>query len=127
MRVRVQHGLPFVAAEVEVGGLSVGLGDVLIDTGSAGTILSADRLLDLGIKPAPDDPLTRIRGVGGAEWVFSKTVTRLSVGPLVAAGFVVQVGALDYGLPLDAIIGMDFLLRVGARIDLRALELGPGN
>ena len=126
MRIRITFGLPFVTANVHIAGVTVDLDTVLLDTGSAGTILSADRLLELGITPAPDDPLTRIRGVGGAEWVFSKRVSSLVVGPLAASEFQVQVGALDYGMPLDGIIGVDFLLQVGAVVDLRRREVVPG-
>ena len=38
--------------------------------------------------------------------------------------FSVQIGALDYGFPLQGILGMDFFLRMGALIDLAHLTLG---
>ena len=43
------------------------------------------------------NPLRRIRGVGGSEFVFIKTLDRLTVGALSASAFTVEVGALDYG------------------------------
>jgi hypothetical protein len=36
---------------------------------------------------------------------------------------VLEVGAMDYGINLDGILGMDFLLHVGAVIDLAALRI----
>jgi hypothetical protein len=37
--------------------------------------------------------------------------------------FAIEVGAMDYGFSLDGIVGMDFLLQVGAVIDLSRLEV----
>jgi len=37
--------------------------------------------------------------------------------------FAIEVGAMDYGFAIDGIIGTDFLLQVGAVIDLSRLEI----
>jgi len=37
--------------------------------------------------------------------------------------FEIEVGAMDYGFPADGILGLDYLLRTGALIDLQHLEL----
>ncbi len=102
-------------------GRRLDLENVLLDTGSASTIFSADRLLDIDLRCEPTDILNRIRGVGGTEFVFSKTIDRLSLGSLMVADFEIEVGAMDYGFgfELDGIVGMDFLEQVGAVIDLR--------
>jgi len=66
--------------------------------------------------------LNRIRGVGGTEFVFSKTVDRVALGEdLWLENFKIEVGAMDYGFnfELEGIVGMDFLEKVGASIDLR--------
>ena len=52
----------------------------------------------------------RIRGVGGAEFVFTKRIDRLAIGELDSHNFESEVGAMDYGFPIDGIIGMDFLI-----------------
>ncbi len=102
-------------------GRSLDLDNVLLDTGSASTIFSADRLLDVDVRCEPTDILNRVRGVGGTEFVFSKTIDGLSLGELKVEDFEIEVGAMDYGFnfELDGILGMDFLERVGAVIDLR--------
>jgi hypothetical protein len=101
-------------------GRHLDLENVLLDTGSATTIFSADRLLDIDLRCEPRDILNRIRGVGGTEFVFSKTIDRLFLGALSVTEFEVEVGAMDYGFrfDLDGIVGMDFLEQVGAVIDL---------
>ena len=94
-----------------------------MDTGSAGTIFSIDKLLAIGLKYAPDDAVHRIHGVGGTEFVFSKTVERLAVGNIYVDDFEIEVGAMNYGFAMDGIIGVDFLLSVGAIIDLAMMEV----
>ena len=67
--------------------------------------------------------MQRIRGIGGAEFVFVKRIDRLSVGELQVSDFEIEVGAMDYGFAIDGILGTDFLLQVGAVIDLSRLEI----
>ena len=62
-------------------------------------------------------------GIGGAEFVFVKRIDRLSVGELQVSDFAIEVGAMDYSFAIDGIIGTDFLLQVGAVIDLARLEI----
>jgi hypothetical protein len=96
---------------------------ILVDTGSGGTILSVDKVAGIGLQYEPDELVHRIRGVGGSEFVFSKVVDRLSLDELQASTFEVEVGAMDYGFPMDGIVGMDFLLQTGAIIDLGQLDV----
>lgn len=126
MRIRLEDGLPFVEATVIVGGKKVDLPIALIDTGSAGTLVNADRLLDEGVTAEPTDRIGSVRGIGGVEYVLRKRVSEVRVGGLPLRDVEVQVGALDYGFVVDAIIGADVLHGLGAVIDLGQLELtGP--
>jgi hypothetical protein len=118
-----ERGLPFATVTLSVGGGSVELERVLIDTGSAGCVFSADHLLDIGVAPEVGDRLRRIRGVGGAEFVFTRRVRSLRVAELEVTDFEVEVGAMDYGFDLRGIIGTDFLLATQAIIDLAAGEI----
>ena len=96
---------------------------MIVDTGSASSLLSADAVLSVDLLPEPMDRLRRIRGVGGVEFVFTKEVDQLECGPLAADDFELEVGALDYGFPIQGILGADFLIRTEAVIDLKAMEL----
>jgi len=73
----------------------------------------------VGLQYEANDPVQRIRGVRGAEFVFIKRVDRLSVGELQVSDFDIEVGAMDYGFAIDGIIGTDFLLQVGAVCAMR--------
>ncbi len=77
----------------------------------------------MGLKLAPHDPIRTIRGVGGTEFVFVKNIDRLEMGTLQARNVEIEIGAMDYGMAIYGIIGMDFLLDVGATIDLRKCEV----
>lgn len=123
MRLRLLDGLPFVDAALMHHGQSLRLENVLIDTGSAGTIFAADRLYEIGISYLPTDEVYRIRGAGGAEFVFVKQIDRLAVGELQADNFSIEIGAMDYGFHIDGILGMDFLTTVGAIVNLATMTI----
>ncbi len=124
MRIQVWDGLPYIAVTLLYRGQQLDLEKVLLDTGSAGTLFAADQVLGIGLQYEADDPVQRIHGVGGGEFVFVKRIDRLAVGELLVSDFAVEVGAMDYGFAIDGIVGMDFLMQVGAVIDLSHLEIG---
>ena len=108
MNIRLRDGLPFVSVSIAYQGEQLELHNCLLNTGSAGTIFSADH---------------RIRGVGGAEFVFTKRVESLHLDKLNVTDFEVEIGGMDYGFSLDGIIGLDFLRAVQAIIDLNQLRI----
>jgi len=67
--------------------------------------------------------LLTVRGVGGAEVVFTRLVDRVQVGCRAVEQFEVEIGGMDYGFEIDGILGMDFLMRTGAIINLHRLQL----
>ncbi|CUS04522.2 conserved protein of unknown function [Candidatus Promineifilum breve] len=71
MNLSIRYGLPFVSAEIEYNGRTQKLDNVLLDTGSAGTLFQVDRLMEIDLRMEPQDLVRRIRGVGGTEFVFS--------------------------------------------------------
>jgi hypothetical protein len=125
MMIRLDHGLAYVEADLAFRGKILHLDSVILDTGSASTLFASDGLLELGIVPEPTDSLRRIGGIGGVEFVFTKRIDRLAVGEIAILDFEIQVGAMEYGFPAQGILGLDFLLRAGAFIDLDRLELHP--
>lgn len=70
-----------------------------------------------------DDVLGTISGVGGSEFVFFKTVDAIEVNGFKIVNFQVDVGTMNYGINIDGIIGMDFLLKAKGIIDLNELIL----
>lgn len=123
MKLKLIDGLPFAEAVLIHGNSEVKLAKVLIDTGSATTLISADKVIDLGLGPSPHDKIHAVRGVGGTEFVYEKYVDCIQVEEICSKNFRVQVGAMDYGFEIDGIIGMDFLLANKAIIDTGDLHL----
>lgn len=123
MRLTLKDDLPFVQVTVSYRGAELKISDVLVDTGSATTILAADQVTRIGIVPEPSDILYTVRGVGGIETVFTRQIGQLSIGHREVTDFEIEVGGMDYGFEIQGILGMDFLLRAGAIINLRDLSL----
>ena len=123
MTIRLEEGLPYVTAMLTHRGHSLTLAKVLLDTGSAGTIFSVHHMASVGLVPEPDDPLHQITGVGGTEFVFAKRIDSLTVGDLSVNNSMIEIGAMDYDLDLDGIVGTDFLVQTGAVIDLVHFEI----
>jgi hypothetical protein len=58
-------------------------------------------------------------GVGGVEEVDVHNFEFLAIEPEIAIGpFTVDVGSADYGRDLGGLLGLDFLRRAGAIINL---------
>jgi len=121
MQLELVDDLPFATVAVAYQNKTVAINNVLIDTGSATTVLATDRVAQIGLVPAADDILYTIRGVGGAEVVFARQVDYLQLGQRQLADFEVEVGGMDYGFEINGILGMDFLTRARAIIDLGKL------
>jgi hypothetical protein len=123
MHIEIVDGLPFVSLELSYGGKKTNLKRVLLDTGSYSTIVSSDRLHDIGLVYEPDDKIRQIRGVGATEFVFTKSLERIVIDQHVITDISVEAGSLDYGFELDGILGMDILVNATAIIDLKHMEL----
>jgi predicted aspartyl protease len=123
MQLTLKDDLPFTSIRVAYRGSEMEIPNVLVDTGSATTILAAREVARIGIVPESSDMLYVIRGVGGVETVFTRQVEYLSVGQRRVPGFEIEVGGMDYGFEINGILGMDFLLRTGAILNLRELSL----
>jgi hypothetical protein len=115
MKIHLQQGLPFIQVSLVHRHQQKIFNQVLLDTGSAGTVVSIDNVVDLGLQFEYQDPVHRICGVGGAEFVFSKRVDYLALGTFELRNFEIEIGTLDYGLAIDGILGIVIFLRTGTQ------------
>ncbi|MGC4113616.1 MAG: retropepsin-like aspartic protease [Myxococcales bacterium] len=118
MILDLRHNLPFVRVCITYRGRTAEVPDVLVDTGSASTVISADAVEPLGLVLEPTDVLDSLRGIGGREFVFRRVVDSLRLGERAIDSFKLEIGGMDYGFAISGILGMDFLVRAGAVIDL---------
>lgn len=125
MKLYYDYGLPFAEIELFNGDKSIKLSKVLIDTGSATTIISTETAIGLGLGPQPDDELNLVRGVGGVESVYEKHVESIILDTATLKNFKVDVGAMQYGFEIDAIVGMDILEQSKAIVNFYEMTLTP--
>ena len=125
MRLYYEYGLPFTEIELFNGEKRIKLSNVLIDTGSATTILSTEAAIGLGLGPQPDDKINLVRGVGGVEAVYEKNVERIILDTATLKNFKIDVGAMQYGFEINAIVGMDVLKQAKAIVNFYEMTLTP--
>ncbi|MBM4458888.1 MAG: hypothetical protein FJ011_14170 [Chloroflexi bacterium] len=123
MQLELDGSLAFVAVTVAYQGALMMATRVLVDTGSERTILAGDVVAAINIAPQPIDLVHTISGVGGIETVFERQLDYLQVGDQKLPAFPIQIGGMDYGFEINGILGMDFLTRAGAIINLRELQI----
>ncbi len=119
MQLTLKDNLPFVTVVVTHKGQAIEITNVLVDTGSGSTILSADAMQVIQITPSPEDTLYIIRGIGGNEVVYSHRVENIRIGEGNISNFEIEIGGMDYGFEINGIIGMDYLVQTGAIINLQ--------
>ena len=94
------------------------LDSVLVDTGSESSIFEADLLRPLGVVPGEDEVLQIVYGVGGVESVYAGRLDAIRIGDHEFGPVDIDVGRTGHGFGIDAILGMDFLDRNRAIVDL---------
>lgn len=119
-----KDGLLLTDMEVSYRGKLLRLKRVPVNTGSGSTIVKIDLAESIGIVAEKNDMIYRISGVGGSEFVFSKTVESIKIGEKETGHFTLEIGAMDYGGELDGIIGLDLLQQVKAVINLDKFKIG---
>jgi predicted aspartyl protease len=123
MKINIQFDLPFVEAAFSHKGREINVSNVLVDTGSASTLLSAEVALELGLEPELGDNIQTMRGVGGKEFVYEKNIDKLTIEFATIQKFTIQIGDMDYGMDINGIIGSDFLMATKTIIDMGAREM----
>jgi predicted aspartyl protease len=119
----IEDGLLLTELELIFKGQLLHLQRVLVDTGSGSTVISTDLAESIGIIAEENDMIYRISGVGGSEFVYSKTVDSVRIGDMQTENFGLEIGAMNYGFDLDGIIGLDLLQQLKAIIYLDELTL----
>ena len=99
------------------------LDNVLIDTGSGGTLFKMDRVEEIDITIDMNDSIETINGVGGSEFVYKKIIDEIRLNNLHGRDVKIEIGIMDYGFDIDGIIGIDFLRQIGAIIDLEKMKV----
>ncbi|GAB3060119.1 hypothetical protein GCM10027286_24730 [Virgibacillus ainsalahensis] len=122
-KLKIDNDLLLADMELTFRGKSLHLQRVLVDTESGSTVISTDLAETIGIVAEENDMIYRISGVGGSEFVYSKTVDLVKIGEMQTTEFALEIGAMNYGFDLDGIIGLDLLQQLKVIINIDELIL----
>lgn len=127
VKLDLKYGLPFCTVNISYNGKCMSINNILLDTGSGGSVFKMDVVEEIGITIEDDDIIEAISGVGGSEFVYKKDVDSIALGDLKLNNFKIEVGVMDYGFEINGILGMDFMKKVGAIINLDEMKVTKVN
>jgi predicted aspartyl protease len=99
-------------------GKSKVLKNVAIDTGAAQSILNLAFVEELGIVPGTSDKVLKAKGIGGEMKFFYRVVDEIKIGDNILKNIEVDFGNIDPKGEIMGLIGLDFLRRIRAVIDV---------
>lgn len=118
IKLRYQNTLLFCTLDLIINNKELHFDNVLIDTGSATTLINSDY-----IRLDGTEELIDIHGVGGYEAVLLKNFENFSIADQLIKNITLTVGDLDYGIDIDLLIGLDLLKILNADINIKNMTL----
>lgn len=127
MKMEYRDGLIFTEIKLNFRGKTKIIENVVIDTGAAETIISPDAVNDLGIYAELNDKVNSFYGVGGSlHNFFSKNVDILGMDTFELKDVKLDFGIIDPRGEINGLIGLDLLIKAGASIDLKSMNITIG-
>lgn len=124
MKMEYRDGLIFTEIKLNFRGKTKIIENVVIDTGAAETIISPDVVNDLDIYAELNDKVNSFYGVGGSlHNFFSKNVDILGMDTFELRDVKLDFGIIDPRGEINGLIGLDLLIKVGAIIDLKNMNI----
>jgi hypothetical protein len=116
---RTRDKLPCVSLTCVHRGIVAELPRVVVDTGSAITILDEAELSTQGVVLGPPKGRARMHGIGGSERATSYELELVEIqGEIAMQRFAPHIGPARYGRDIGGLLGLDFLRQAGAIINL---------
>lgn len=107
---------------------SLTIGNLVVDTGAAHSLLSSDIVSEIGIKFENGDRLVRSFGIGGDEYSFRKQVDQIQLGDLILNDISLDFGVFHEDISsINGLIGLDILKSGNMMIDLHRMEMYPAS
>lgn len=69
------------------------------------------------MRPEGEDKTAIVHGIGGAEIVFTKWFDSVILGDWSVDSCKIEIGAMDYGIDVQGILGFDFMRAAKLIID----------
>ena len=124
MKIELIDGLIHTAFRITYRGKSAWVANAVIDTGAAESVISPDAVEALSIFPEAEDEIVTLIGVGGSEHhSYSKFIDQITLGGNSFNNVKVDFGQIDPSGKINALIGLDLLIAMGAIINLKKLTI----
>ncbi len=94
VKFHLKYGIPFCSIQLYYKGKEMSIDNVLLDTGSGGTLLKMDMVDEIGITIEDNDIIQTISGIGGSEFVYKKNIDILKMGDMELKNFEVEIGVM---------------------------------
>lgn len=126
MKLQMVHGLPIVSLTITFNGHTIELTNILFDTGCAATVLDTDVLATIDLYPDfINGTVKRMYGIGGtSEACYEQTVSNIKVDSVHLPEFCLQLGSIREPYGFDGIIGIDYMLQTGLKVDFETMQIG---
>lgn len=122
MEIEFRDGLIFTSIELIYNGKSKIINNMVIDTGAAKTLISADVVEDIGLKVEGNDELVVSEGIGGTEISFVKSVDKIVMDNSSIFNKKIDFSHIGYE-DINGLLGLDLLMDVGFIIDLNCMKI----
>lgn len=114
IKLRQENKLLLCELELTINEQILTLKNVLVDTGSATTLINSDY-----VKVDGTEIIDTIYGVGGYETILTKHLDIFKINEYMIENFQIDLGNMDFGIALDGILGLDVLTMLGANINIK--------
>lgn len=119
-----KNGLLFTTIKIKYQGKSKEINNIVIDTGAAETIITPDIVEDIGLVADSEDTINAFYGAGGSlHSFFIKRIDEVTIGEIILPEFKMDFGLVDPKGAINGLLGLDVLIKIGAIIDIKNMEL----
>jgi len=123
-KLELKNGLLYTSVALFHEGKTAVISDVIVDTGSAHTIISTDSIEQMELQFTDDDTLVKTYGYGGSEsYSVRKKIDKIVCGEILIENMMIDFGDVDPVDRVNGLLGLDFLMAAGVNIDLVNLTI----
>lgn len=119
MNIEYRDGLLFTDIIVHFNKQKKVISNIMIDTGASHSLISQDKVDEIGIRVSMEDEIITSYGIGGKEHAFSKGI---QVGDFILKQAYIDFTSFKYH-NINGLLGLDVLTEGEFNINLKAFKL----
>jgi hypothetical protein len=118
MKLEYKEGLIFTSIKISFNGKSKIINNIVINTALMQSIISSKVVGDIGINSDSSNAFENNKNT-----LFTKVIDKITLGCNSIEKISVDFDLIDNELEINGLLGLDILIKFGAVIDLKNLEL----